>query len=147
MEIPPLDILYEDNHCLALAKPAGCLSTHYQGKEETLDRAVKAYLKEKYQKPGNVFIGVVHRLDASSQECCCSPAPARPRLVLPNSFAGYRRKDLLGVVEGMSTTTPVRWKIGCSRTSSLAESKLCPRETPGAKQALLHFHTRAVMAD
>src|SRR5881392_3573792 len=58
-----LTILYEDNHCLAIVKPSGALSTHYQGKEETLDRAVKAYLKEKYQKPGNVFLGVVHRLD------------------------------------------------------------------------------------
>src|SRR5229473_5742603 len=61
--MPPLDILFEDNHCLALAKPAGCLSTHFQGTEETLDRAVKHYLKEKHQKPGNVFLGIVHRLD------------------------------------------------------------------------------------
>ena len=58
-----LDILYEDNHCLALNKPAGWPSTHYDGTEETVDRLVKAYLKEKYQKPGNVFLGVVHRLD------------------------------------------------------------------------------------
>ena len=60
---PPLDILYEDNHCLAVVKPAGSLSTHYQGREETLDRAVKAYLKDRYHKPGNVFLGVVQRLD------------------------------------------------------------------------------------
>src|ERR1700730_2859933 len=59
----PLDILYEDNHCLAIAKPGGFLSTHYQGREETLDRAVKRYLKQKYRKPGNVFLGIVHRLD------------------------------------------------------------------------------------
>src|SRR5881409_3596242 len=57
------EILYEDNHCLAVTKPAGCLSTHYAGKEETVDRAVKKYLKEKYKKPGNVFLGIVHRLD------------------------------------------------------------------------------------
>src|SRR6266851_9067441 len=57
------EILYEDNHCLAVGKPAGCLSTHYAGKEETVDRAVKQYLKEKYRKPGNVFLGIVHRLD------------------------------------------------------------------------------------
>src|SRR5438128_2212819 len=61
--LPPLDILYEDNHCLAIAKPSGTLSTHYQGREETLDRAVKQYLKEKYHKPGQVFLGVVQRLD------------------------------------------------------------------------------------
>src|SRR5437588_12801461 len=63
MDLPALDILYEDNHCLAVNKPAGALSTHYQGDEETLDRAAKAYLKEKYNKPGNVFLGIVHRLD------------------------------------------------------------------------------------
>src|SRR6266568_2051470 len=57
------EILYEDNHCLAVAKPAGCLSTHFAGKEETLDRMVKGYLKKKFRKPGNVFLGIVHRLD------------------------------------------------------------------------------------
>src|SRR5215468_8783033 len=65
MPVNPLsfEILYEDNHCLAVLKPGGALSTHYEGREETLDRAVKRYLKEKYHKPGNVFLGIVHRLD------------------------------------------------------------------------------------
>jgi 23S rRNA pseudouridine1911/1915/1917 synthase len=58
-----LDILYEDNHCLALNKPAGWPTTHFDGKDETVDRLVKSYLKEKYNKPGKVFLGVVHRLD------------------------------------------------------------------------------------
>jgi 23S rRNA pseudouridine1911/1915/1917 synthase len=58
-----LDILYEDNHCLALNKPAGWPTTHFDGKDETVDRLVKSYLREKYRKPGNVFLGVVHRLD------------------------------------------------------------------------------------
>ena len=61
--MPPLRILFEDNHCLAIDKPAGALTTGYDGGEETLDRQVKAYLKEKHGKPGNVFLGVVHRLD------------------------------------------------------------------------------------
>src|SRR3954454_17780508 len=63
MDAPALDVLFEDNHCLAVAKPAGVPSTHFDGGEETLDRAVKGYLKSKYGKPGNVFLGVVHRLD------------------------------------------------------------------------------------
>lgn len=58
-----LDILYEDNHCLALNKPAGWPTTHFDGKDETVDRLAKAYIAEKYNKPGNVFLGVVHRLD------------------------------------------------------------------------------------
>src|SRR5205085_3580750 len=60
---PPLDILHEDNHCLAVSKPAGVASAHFQGDAETLDRLVKRYLKAKYGKPGNVFLGIVHRLD------------------------------------------------------------------------------------
>ena len=58
-----LDVLHEDNHCLALNKPAGWPTTHFDGTDETVDRLAKSYLKEKYQKPGNVFLGVVHRLD------------------------------------------------------------------------------------
>ena len=60
---PPLEILFEDNHCLAVGKPAGVPSTHFDGRTETVDRLAKVYLKEKYHKPGNVFLGVVHRLD------------------------------------------------------------------------------------
>ncbi len=58
-----LDILFEDNHCLALNKPAGWPTTHFDGKDETIDRLAKTYLREKHNKPGNVFLGVVHRLD------------------------------------------------------------------------------------
>src|SRR3954468_15648432 len=58
-----LEILYEDNHCLAVYKPAGAVSAHSDGREQTVDQLVKRYLKAKYNKPGNVFLGVVHRLD------------------------------------------------------------------------------------
>src|SRR6478736_9428906 len=58
-----LDVIYEDNHCLAVLKPAGTPSAHFDGSVETLDRLAKTYLKEKYGKPGNVFLGIVHRLD------------------------------------------------------------------------------------
>jgi 23S rRNA pseudouridine1911/1915/1917 synthase len=58
-----LEILMEDNHCIAVNKPVGWPSTHFDGSEETVDRLVKSHLKQKHQKPGNVFLGVVHRLD------------------------------------------------------------------------------------
>ena len=63
MDNAPLEILYEDNHCLAIAKPGGVTCAHYQGHEVTLDRVVKEYIKDKYKKPGKVFLGIVHRLD------------------------------------------------------------------------------------
>src|SRR5437764_11052710 len=58
-----LEILYEDNHCLALAKPAGLLTQGVPPGIPTLEAQAKAYLKEKYGKAGNVYLGIPHRLD------------------------------------------------------------------------------------
>ncbi len=57
------DILYEDNHVIVVYKPAGMLVQGDDTKDPTLIDQVKYYLKQKYQKPGNVFLGMVHRLD------------------------------------------------------------------------------------
>jgi 23S rRNA pseudouridine1911/1915/1917 synthase len=59
----PLRVLYEDNHCLAVEKPAGLLTMGDHSGQPTLVDAAKEYLAHKYHKPGNVFVGVVHRLD------------------------------------------------------------------------------------
>ena len=68
----PLNVLYEDNHIIAVEKPAGMLvqeddqrgkSPEQKAAVVTLMGEVKKFLKEKYNKPGNVFLGLVHRLD------------------------------------------------------------------------------------
>ncbi|MDD5144995.1 MAG: RNA pseudouridine synthase [Candidatus Pacebacteria bacterium] len=56
-------ILYEDNHLIAVFKPAGFLTQGDKSGETSLFDEVKKYLKEKYKKPGNVFLGLLHRLD------------------------------------------------------------------------------------
>mgnify|MGYP001276659100 CR=1 FL=1 len=62
-----LKVLYEDNHIIAVVKPA-CVLTQGDGSgEKNLIDIVKDYLKEKYKKPGNVFLGLVHRLDKPVQ--------------------------------------------------------------------------------
>lgn len=58
-----LHVLYEDNHLIVINKPAGLLVQGDATGDETLADRVKQYLKTKYNKPGNVFVGVVHRLD------------------------------------------------------------------------------------
>ena len=58
-----LDILYEDNHLIAVFKPVGVLTQADKSGSLNLMDKVKAYLKEKYRKPGNVFLGLLHRLD------------------------------------------------------------------------------------
>lgn len=58
-----LSILYEDNHLLVVDKPAGLLSQSAEAGDEHLVVLVQRYLKERYGKPGNVYVGLVHRLD------------------------------------------------------------------------------------
>lgn len=60
----PLDILHEDNHLLVVNKPAGIATMGVTDDEPSVVQVAKEYLKEKYQKPGNVYLGVVSRLDA-----------------------------------------------------------------------------------
>lgn len=60
---PDIGILYEDNHILAISKPKGLLSQEdHTGAPDVLTLC-KAYLKKRYQKTGNVYLGLVHRLD------------------------------------------------------------------------------------
>lgn len=58
-----LEVLYEDNHIIAVAKPHGVLVQADDTGDGTILDEVKMYLKEKYHKLGNVFLGVIHRLD------------------------------------------------------------------------------------
>ena len=58
-----LDILFEDNHLLVVAKPAGIATMGLPEGEETLLTVAKDYVKQRYDKPGNVYLGVVSRLD------------------------------------------------------------------------------------
>ncbi len=58
-----LSVLYEDNHLLAINKASGTLVQGDATGDKPLVDICKDYIKEKYQKPGDVFLGVVHRLD------------------------------------------------------------------------------------
>src|SRR5438093_205271 len=58
-----LTILFEDNHCLAVAKPAPLLTQGVPPGIPTLESQVKEYLKDKFHKAGNVYLGIPHRLD------------------------------------------------------------------------------------
>ena len=56
-------VLYEDNHLIAVYKPAGTLVQGDKSGDISMMEEVKTYLKNKYSKPGNVFLGLIHRLD------------------------------------------------------------------------------------
>ena len=58
-----LEVLYEDNHIIVVVKPFNILSQSDNTKDIDMLTLVKSYIKEKYNKPGNVYLGLIHRLD------------------------------------------------------------------------------------
>jgi len=143
-----LEILYEDNHCLAVYKPAGALSTHYQGGEETLDRLVKRYLKEKYKKPGNVFLGVVHRLDKPVSGVLLFARTSKAAARLAQQFReGTIEKIYWAVVEGNIARAAGSLEDWLRKDSDRGRVDVVEPRTQGARQALLHYQVRAQHQD
>jgi 23S rRNA pseudouridine1911/1915/1917 synthase len=141
--LPPLEILYEDNHCLAIAKPSGCLSTHFDGKEETLDREVKRYLKEKCQKPGNVFLGVVHRLDRLVSGVLLFARTSKAAARLSEQFRqGTVEKTYWAIVEGEVASPAGTLEDWLLKDRDIGRVNVVEPRSPGARQALLHFQRR-----
>ena len=62
-ELPKINILFEDNHLLVVEKPVNMPVCEDESKNLDLLTVLKSYIKEKYNKPGNVYLGLVHRLD------------------------------------------------------------------------------------
>ncbi len=62
-KLPKINIIYEDNHLLIVEKPINIPVQEDESKDKDLLSILKDYLKEKYKKPGNVYLGLVHRLD------------------------------------------------------------------------------------
>lgn len=95
-----INILYEDNHLLVVDKPINVPMQLDSSKDQDLFSIYKAYLKEKYHKPGNVYLGLVHRLDRPVSGVCVfaktSKAAARlTKQIQDNQFI----KTYLAVVE------------------------------------------------
>lgn len=63
-KLPSLDVLFEDNHLLVINKRAGMATMGVTEDEPSVAKLAKEYLKQKYNKPGNVYLGVVSRIDA-----------------------------------------------------------------------------------
>ena len=145
MPAPALDILFEDNHCIAVAKPAGVPSTHFQGTEETLDRAVKEYLKEKYKKPGNVFLGIVHRLDKPTSGVLLFARTSKAAARLAEQFRqGTIEKIYWAIVEGEVNRPAGSLEDWLRKDAELGRVEVVEPQERGARQALLHYQRRAM---
>ncbi len=63
MTLEELQVIYEDNHFIAVNKPSGALAQKDDTGDDILADVVKKYIKLQYDKPGDVFLGIIHRLD------------------------------------------------------------------------------------
>jgi 23S rRNA pseudouridine1911/1915/1917 synthase len=135
-----LSILYEDNHCLAVAKPAGWLTMGDATGDTTLLDAAKDYIKTKYEKPGAVFIGVVHRLDRPVSGVVLYARTSKAASRLSEQFRTHAvEKVYLAAVTGMNIPAAGElhdWLIKDEQTN---RSRSVKPQTPGALECRLAF--------
>jgi len=96
-----LTILYEDNHLIVCVKPPGVLSQPGSKNLPDMLTLLKAYLKEKYVKPGNVFLGLVHRLDLNVGGVMVFARTSKAASRLSDSIREHAfQKTYIAIVEG-----------------------------------------------
>lgn len=135
-----LEILYEDNHCLAVVKPARLLVAGDQTGDRNLLDLAKEYLKEKYRKPGNVFVGLVHRLDRPVSGIVLLARTSKAASRFSEQFRTRSiEKKYLALVEGIpekSRGSCRSWLLKETRTN-LVQS--VPEGTEGSKEGRLRW--------
>ena len=96
-----MKIIYEDNHLLVVEKPCNIPMQADSSKDKDLLTMAKEYLKEKYQKPGNVYLGLVHRLDRPVSGVCvfAKTSKAASRLSSMISQKDGFNKEYLAIIE------------------------------------------------
>ena len=145
-------VLLEDNHLLALDKPAGWPSAHAgTDTPDTVDRLAKDYLREKYRKPGNVYLGVVHRLDRPVTGCLLFARTSKAAARLSEQFRENAvEKEYWAVAELPAGRA---WPLAGTLEDHLYHDDEArrvlsvPASHPGAKAARLHFETRGRAGD
>ena len=121
MRLPDLDILYEDNHLLAVNKPAGLPHMGVASDADSLVRAAKESLKRRYHKPGNVYLGVVSRLDAVVSGVVLLARTSKAAARLAEQFRGRTVEKTYWAVTAGVPTRAASWSIGWSRTRAGSE--------------------------
>ena len=133
-------ILYEDNHLIIINKLPGELVQGDESGDRTLADDVKAYLKEKYGKPGNVYLGIPHRLDrpTSGIVVYCRTDKALSRMT-----ALFRTSDVKKTYWAIVDRAPERREGDLihyiTRSAANNKSIASAKETKGAKIAKLSY--------
>jgi 23S rRNA pseudouridine1911/1915/1917 synthase len=139
-------IFYEDNHLLVLYKPAGLvMQRDYKNKANLLDLA-RLWIKEQKAKPGNVFIGMVHRLDAPVAGVVVLARTSKAASRLSDQFRrGTVEKQYMAVVEGRPPKAADRLENFMERVGRF--SRIASRPAPGVQAAALRYRVVESLKD
>jgi 23S rRNA pseudouridine1911/1915/1917 synthase len=142
-----LVVLFEDNHCLAVAKPAPLLTQGVPPGIVTLEAMAKDYLRTKYHKPGRVYLGIPHRLDRPVSGVVLFARNTKAARRLAEQFQQHQVTKLYwALVETPAGLPPEEgtWEDWLRKLPEEARSERVEPTTPGARRAVLHFRRLAV---
>ena len=140
MELDKLNVIYEDNHVIVVIKPQNIPTQEDESKDKDLLTMVKEYIKEKDNKPGNVFVGLVHRLDRPTGGVMvfAKTSKAASRLsaqIAENEF----KKRYLAVVLGKPREKRLKLVNYLQKNARTNTVQVVPELTTGAKRAELEY--------
>jgi 23S rRNA pseudouridine1911/1915/1917 synthase len=143
MQRPALQVLYEDNHLLAVNKPAGLPTMGAAREKPSLVRMAKRYLKDRYHKPGNVFLGVMSRLDAPVTGVVLFARTSKAARRLTDQFRRHAvRKLYSALVEGAVYPAEGEWRDWIVRDEAGRPMISASPNVERAKEALLIYRCR-----
>lgn len=135
-----MKVIYEDNHIIVVSKTASEIVQGDKTGDTPLSELVKHYLKEKYNKPGNVFIGVTHRLDRPVSGLVVFAKTSKALARLNEMFKnGDVHKTYWAIVKNCPQETEATLEHYLVRNEKQNKSYTYDREKPGAKKAILHY--------
>lgn len=135
-----LDVIFEDNHILVVVKPQNIPSQEDESMDENMVSLVKKYLKEKYNKPGNVYVGLVHRLDRPTGGIMVFAKTGKASARLTEQLqSGDMKKTYLTVVNGNPKEDEKELVNYLKKNMRENLVSVVPELTSGAKKAILNY--------
>jgi 23S rRNA pseudouridine1911/1915/1917 synthase len=135
-----LEILYEDNHLIAVNKTGSDLVHGDETGDEPLSDKIKAYLKEKYNKPGDVFLGVVHRLDRPVSGVVLFARTSKGLSRMNKMFQEKQvRKTYWAIVKDLPPQDEGELRHFMLKDSNKNKSYALPKKRLGSKEGILHY--------
>ena len=135
-----MDVIYEDNHIIIVSKRSSEIVQGDKTGDRTLADDVKAYIKEEYAKPGNVFLGVVHRLDRPVWGLVVFAKTSKALSRLNEMFKlGDIHKTYWAICQNQPDEPEATITHWLTRNEKQNKSYAYDREVPGSKKAVLHY--------